>query len=105
MNTLKEGADALFEPSPYTRYVLQDDERKSFWTGHNPVSPKGWTRDIQKAKVVVGLAGVVETRREVSPIVEFDEGPGLGRLGAIYRRTRITYFRELEGAAEERAHA
>lgn len=105
MNKLKDGAEVVFESSPYTRYVLQDDERKSFWTGHNPVSPKGWTRDIDRAKVVVGLAGVVEARAQVSPIVEIDEGPGLGRLGQTYRRTRITYFRELEGAAEERAIA
>lgn len=105
MIKLKEGAEALFEPSGYTRWVLQDDTRKSFWTGHNPASPKGWTRDLQKAQVIVGLEGVVAARRQVPTIVEFDEGPGLGRLGAIKRKVRITYFRELEGAAEKAAVA
>lgn len=91
---LKDGADALFEPSPYTRYVLQDDKRKSYWTGRNPASPVGWTRDIDQAKVIVGLAGVVESRKQVSPIVEIDA-----------RDLRITYFREIEGPAKERTHA
>lgn len=102
MISLKEGAEPLNEPSGYCQYVLQDESTLAYWTGRiNPVSPAAWTKDLQKAKVVVGLAGVVAARAQVSTIVEYE----ILRATVSYRKVRISYFMELEQPAEQQAVA
>jgi len=95
--TIYRSAEPLFEPSPYSQYVLQDNDLGAFWTGRDASTLAGWTDDITLAEVVVGLEGVVEARRKVPTIVEYSH------LG--YPRVRITFFRELVEPAEQKAVA
>ena len=98
MRTIHPDGAPFDEPSPVSQYVLQDGEHGAFWNGQNPYGRAGWTRDIDRAHVAVGLPGIMAARYAVPAVFEWDED----LMSRKYRRARITYFRVLREPAEQK---